>query len=274
MRIARVFPTKTNMCPMDRDAYFEAPDLYTPWYDEVHISTTFTWDIDKAQILAKDWSHKTPMVKIGGPAFGDCGDEFFSGVYLRNGVIITSRGCPNDCWFCFVRKREGELRELPIVGGNIIQDNNLLACSKRHLDQVWAMLKKQKHIDFPGGFEAKLVTDEIVEQLRGLHIYQMWLAYDQPYQEKDVVIATNRLSKYFKRNKIRCYVLIGYPTDTIEKAEIRLRRAWEIGTLPFAMLYYDEKNTPQSKEWKKFQRLWCRPAIIKSRVYEKKNLCP
>jgi hypothetical protein len=253
------------MCPNDHDCYFGSPDLFTPKYDEVHISVTFTWDMEKAVILAKEWD-KYGYVRVGGPAIDNQGGEFVAGRYLRTGITITSRGCPNNCSFCFVPKREGKIRELPIVAGNIIQDNNLLACSKSHINKVFAMLKTQKHIDFAGGFEASRITDEIIEQLRGLNIYMIWLAYDHPNAEKPLQNAVNKLKKYFKRDKIRCYVLIGYQNDTLEEAESRLQRAWKIGTLPFAMLYRDKKNSPQTKEWKQFQRKWVRPAIIKARM--------
>lgn len=55
-RIARVFPTKTRMCPDDKDAYFGPPSLWTPQYDEVHISVTFTWDLVKVEQLMRGWS--------------------------------------------------------------------------------------------------------------------------------------------------------------------------------------------------------------------------
>ena len=269
MKVARVFPTKTSMCPDDPDVYFGLPDLFTPKYDEVHISVTFTWDIKKAERLKNEWDRKG-TVRIGGCAYGDRGANFVSGFYLRKGITITSRGCPNNCGFCFVPKREGRIRELPIVEGNIIQDNNLLACSRGHLAKVFKMLKTQKHIDFSGGFESARVTDEIVEELRGLRIYQIWLAYDHPNAERSLNQAVNRLSKYFKRDKIRCYVLIGYEGDTLERAENRLRKAWEIGTLPFAMRY----RTPdpswngtylfKERSWNLLARQWTRPAIMKS----------
>jgi len=261
MKLARVFPTKTRMSPTDHDAYFGPPNLITPRYDEVHISVAFTWDIQKANDLAIQWRRHAKEIKIGGCAFGDKGDLFVPGVYLKPGVTITSRGCPNNCPFCFVPKREGRIRELPIVEGNIIQDNNLLACSKEHIRKVFSMLRKQRHIDFAGGFESARVTDEIVEDLRGLSIYQIWLAYDHPNAEQPLKQAVNRLSKYFKRDKIWCYVLIGYGEDTLEKAENRLRRAWEIGTKPFAMLY---KPKEYARDWKLLQRNWTRPAIIYS----------
>ena len=269
MKIARVFPSKTNMSPVDPDAYFGEPDLFTPKYDEVHISVTFTWDIPKAERLSNEWNRQGKVV-VGGCAFGDSGDIFRSGLYLKKGVTITSRGCPNNCNFCFVPKREGKIRELPIVEGNIIQDNNLLACSRGHLAQVFKMLKTQKHIDFAGGFEAGRLTNEIVEQLRGISIYQIWLAYDHSTADKPLQKAVNKLNKYFKRDKMRCYVLIGYEGDTLKKAENRLRRAWEIGTLPFAMRYrtpelqWNETYLFKERDWNLLTRQWTRPAIIKS----------
>ena len=103
-RIARVFPTKTSMCPTDKDAYFSMPDLFTPIYDEIHISCTFTWDIKKAKQLAIVWKNHGE-VKIGGVAIdGESDQPMVEGMYLRKGVTITSRGCPNNCSFCFVKK--------------------------------------------------------------------------------------------------------------------------------------------------------------------------
>ncbi len=258
------------MCPLSSDTYFNEPDLFTPKYDEVHISVTFTWAIKRGHKLAEAWQTNAKRVKVGGPALGDPGGDFVAGMYLKKGVTITTRGCPNNCLFCFVPKREGKLRELPIVPGNIIQDNNLLASSKSHLDKVFQMLSKQKRIDFSGGLESFRVTDEVVDRLRGLSIYQIWLSYDYPGADKPLRKAVNKLKKYFKRDQLRCYVLVGYYKDTLKKAESRLKRTWEIGTLPFAMRY----RTPvpewngtylfKDRAWNLLQRQWTRPAIIKT----------
>lgn len=259
------------MCPVDEDAYFGLPEFFMPEYDEIHISVTFTWDINKGQNLLHEWRGKAPILRIGGPAFNNQGDEFVSGMYLKEGVTITSRGCPNKCSFCFVPKREGKMRELPIVRGNIIQDNNLLACSKSHIDKVFRMLKTQRHIDFAGGFEASRVTSEIVEKLRGLKIYQIWLAHDAPNWNIGLVEAVERLSKYFPRDKIRCYVLIGYKNDTLIEAERRLKWAYSIGTLPFAMRYRNDKGLLfKERPWNLLARQWTRPAIMKAIMKEPK----
>jgi hypothetical protein len=71
MKIARVFPTRTSMTPTDPDAYVGLPDLFTPQYDEVHISVAFTWDIPKVQDLMKIIR---PIVK-NGKDFKDCGQD-------------------------------------------------------------------------------------------------------------------------------------------------------------------------------------------------------
>lgn len=99
MKTARVFPRKTKASPDDEYAFFSAPGDSLPDIDEVHVSVTFTYDLPRAEYLAREWAHVAP-VKIGGPATGMAGGNFTPGMYLKPGYVITSRGCPNHCWFC------------------------------------------------------------------------------------------------------------------------------------------------------------------------------
>lgn len=262
MKIARVFPTRTSMSPQDKDAYFGPPGLFaSQGYDEIHISVVFTWDIEKAEWLKKQWGMIAP-VRIGGPAIDGEGNGFVPGIYLRKGVTITSRGCPNQCPWCFIKK---PLAELEINEGNNIIDNNLLACSGGHLEKVFKMLKTQRRIKLSGGLEAGRITEKIVEKLRGLRIRQLWTAYDHLGHFKEVERAFKILTQYFRRDQLGCYVLIGYKNDTMDQAEARLRHVLEFGGMPFAMLYRDkEGGYPQpEKEWRKFQKCWVRPAYIR-----------
>jgi len=118
--------------------------------DEVHVSVTFDWDKRAAEMLARQWEAVAP-VKVGGPAYNDPGGEFEPGMYLKKGYVITSRGCPNHCWFCRAWRNEGNIRELEIKEGWNVLDNNLLACSEGHQEAVFWMLSKQKErIKFTG----------------------------------------------------------------------------------------------------------------------------
>lgn len=264
MRIARVFPRKTSFSPNDQDAYFGPPDLFTPKYDEVHISCVFTWDKPIAERLAQNWQGHGE-VKIGGPAYGDMGGEFTPNLYTGQGVTITSRGCPRNCPWCYVPKREGQrIRQLDIKEGNILQDNNILACDRSHKNKVWDMLRKQKNVSLRGGLDARLLKDEDIENIRSLKLFDLWTAYDDKENKIASLSAIRRLrSSGISQNKIRCYVLIGFGKETIEEAEARLRECYEVGGMPFAQLY-DGYNGEDIKEWKRFARKWSRPAIYKS----------
>ena len=259
--IARVFPRKTKATPDDALAFFDVPGLFPPVVDEVHVSVAFTWDIPKAERLAYQWEKVAP-VKLGGPAFGNPSGEFVPGRYVKPGYTITSRGCPNRCWFCSVWKREPKLIELPIHPGHNVLDDNLLACSDAHVNAVFDMLKTQRGVEFTGGLEAKLLKQWHVDRLREVKVKQMFFAYDTPDDYDPLHNAATMLREAgFTRNTFRCYVLIGYPKDTISEATKRLEQVLKLGAFPMAMLWRDAKGAT-NYEWRKFQRLWARPAII------------
>jgi hypothetical protein len=267
MRIARVFPRRTNATPVDDMAFIGLPDMFVQ-ADEVHISVTFTWDLPEAENLEKEWRHIAP-VKIGGPATGQRGEEFIPGIYLKNGYVITSRGCPNKCWFCSVPKREGPLRELPITEGWNVLDDNLLACGDHHIKEVFTMLGRQKHRPhFTGGLEAARLKLWHIQELKKLKPKELFFAYDGP-EDRDPLFEAGKmlLSNGFNRssNSLRAYVLIGYEGDTLDAAEHRLYECMQAGFLPMAMLFRD-KTGDRSDVWRRFAWQWSRPAIY-SRFY-------
>lgn len=265
MILARVFPRRTNATPTDGLAFFSAPPPILPPIDEVHISVAFTYDIPKAEQLAESWQKTGLPVKLGGPAYNSPGGYFVPGRYLLPGYVITSRGCNNKCWFCSVPKREGRLRELPITQGWNILDDNLLACSETHIRAVFAILKNQPERPiFTRGLEAGSLKSLHMDLLREVKARRFYCAYDRPEEYEPLVEAGRLLTASgFTREsrKSNCYVLIGFPRDSMDKAEKRLRDTWAAGFAPYAMLYRDEsgKTDPQ---WRKFQRLWVRPQIL------------
>lgn len=268
MKIIRVFPSKTSLTPIDNGVrIMEEPGFFDE-ADEIHISVTFTWDIPFAEHLYNQWKY-VANTKIGGPAFNEKGGEFTPGLYLKSGAVITSRGCPNKCWFCSVHKRNPELIELDIKSGYMIQDDNFLACSDQHIKNVFDMLKNQKErIEFTGGLEAKLLKRWHVELLLSIRLKQLFCAYDTPDDLDPLIEAGKLLSKAnitMENRKARCYVLIGYPKDTIEQAEKRIYQTIKAGFFPFAMLWRNHKGEYDLK-WKRFQRQWANNIIIASNI--------
>jgi hypothetical protein len=236
-----------------------------PEADEVHVSVAFTWDRAEGERLAGAWTATGLPVKLGGPAYNEPGGEFVPGRYLKPGYTITSRGCPNRCWFCAVPRRDGDLRELPIPDGWNVVDDNFLACSDPHIRAVCGMLKRQTHrAVFSGGLEARALKSWHVDLLADLRPDRMYFAYDtpddlEPLRQAGAMLAEAGLRR--ESHRVCAYVLIGYPGDTMDAAEGRLVLAWNVGFYPFAMLYRDESGKTQ-KDWRQFQRQWARPEIV------------
>lgn len=241
-----------------------------PKFDEVHISVAFTYDLPKAEWLYKQWQVIGVPVKMGGPALNEKGGEFIPGRYLKTGYTITSRGCPNRCPHCGVPEREGfEVRELPIKDGWNVLDDNLLACSDSHVKAVFEMLKRQeRRPEFTGGLEAKILKPWHIEKLKEIRTKRMYFAYDTPDDLEPLINAGKMLQEAGYRISDRtccCYVLIGYKGDAFEKAEKRLKQTIQAGFVPYAMLYKD-KDGNTDLQWRRFQREWCNPTIVGTKL--------
>ena len=166
------------------------------------------------------------------------------------------------------------IRELPITDGYNLLDDNLLACSDDHIRGVFAMLARQREpIEFTGGLEAARLKPWHVASMTKLRIKQMFFAYDtpddlEPLQIAGVMFRESGLgitSTGNQSHRLRCFVLCGYPRDTMTAAEIRMEETKNAGFTPMAMLWKD-KTGKRDPEWGKFQREWARPAIIYSKT--------
>ena len=262
-KVIRVFPRRNKWTPDDNLSFIGYPPLIRPDDIPVHISVTFTQDKELAEMLYHAWSEYYSDVSIGGPAFDDPGGEFIPGRYIKQGVVITSRGCPNYCPWCFVPKRESVIRELPIKNGWIIQDNNLLACNKNHIIRVFDMLRHQPHpAEFKGGFDSRLLRPWHIDLLKSIKLNELWFACDTKEQLPTLEKAADLL-KDFPRSKKRCYVMVGYDGESLDDALLRLRSVYQLGFDPFCQLYQSAENIEYSFEWKDFARYWSRPAIYR-----------
>lgn len=266
MRILRVFPRRTSFTPTDSLAFVGNPPLDRPEADEVHVSTTFTWDIARAQYLQAAWAQYYPVVKIGGPAFATPVVGFTPGLYVKPGVVFTSRGCNHHCPWCLVPGREGSLKLItPIPEGNIIQDNNFLQTPRSHQETVFEMLRKQQTgACFKGGLESRLVTDWFAEQCRTIKIRELWFACDTDAALEPLRAALEKF-RWTHWEKLRCYVLLGFNGESLEAGVKRLKAVYSLGCFPFAQVWRPhDRVINYPPEWGHVTRAWTRPAITKA----------
>ncbi len=259
----RVFPRRTKWTPTDALAFVGDPPLFRPEIQPVKVSVCFTWDIEDGKRLKRSWERFYPDVEIGGPALGSPAGEFAPGQFLKPGAVMTSRGCVRQCSHCFVPDREGPIKELPIAEGWNVMDNNLLACSRPHIEAVFDMLRTQKHeIHLSGGIDSLLLKSWHVELIKSVHLRFAFFACDYPGAERPLERVRDLMADVGRQVK-RCYVLIGFNGETLSDAERRLERVYELGFDPFAMLYRPEEIKAWSKDWRALQRKWCRPAAYR-----------
>lgn len=76
MKIARVFPRRTNATPNDKLPFTNSPGLFDKrkGIDQVHISVAFRQDKPRAEWLAEQWEKIAP-VELGGPAYDAPGEN-------------------------------------------------------------------------------------------------------------------------------------------------------------------------------------------------------
>jgi hypothetical protein len=261
-----VFVRHTSYTPDDDLACVGDPPLWLPDADEVHVSCVWTWDKPEAERLAAAWEvHYPGRVRLGGPAYGSPCDTFTPGVYVREGITFTSRGCDRHCPWCLVPEREGKLRLLPIQPGYVVNDNNFAQCPTSHRLAVYQMLARQKRAAiFAGGIDCRLVTDEFADELRGIRIRELFLAADTAASLVPLRRAAERLA-FLTRERLRCFVMVGYGGETIQQAEARLEAVWETGAMPFCQLYQPpDQWIDYGRDWRALRKAWSRPAAMKA----------
>lgn len=266
VRKIRVFPRRTKWTPRDELAFIGDVPLFRPPEMPVRVSCAFTWDIGEAERLKRSWERFYPDVEVGGPAYDDPGGQFEPGLFLREGVTITSRGCPKDCDWCLVWRRSGGLKEFEVRPGWLVQDDNLLACSEGHIKKVFKMLRDQrKYAQFAGGLDAEIFSEWHSDLFRTIKFKRLWFSCDYPGAVKNIE-KVGELLKWVPARKKRCYVLLGFNKESIAQAEKRLKTVYALGFWPFAVLYkgLEARKTFYEPEWIRLSKYWSRPAIYRS----------
>jgi len=245
--------------------------------DTAFLSVVFSWQLPTAFQRAAWHKQMGLKVRAGGPAIelnpsylsavAQCGGSLPDVIGRHNpNATFTSRGCIRKCKFCAVPKTEGDLVELndwPVRP--IICDNNLLACSRPHFDDVIDKLKPLSGIDFNQGLDARLLTKYHAGRIAELDLKMVRLAWDHIGLEGQFNAAWEMLrAAGIPKAKISAYVLIGY-RDTPQDALYRLRSISERGSWPNPMRYQPldapTRNSYVGEHWtdaelKRYMRYW------------------
>lgn len=247
--------------------------------ETTYLSIAFTWDLPEAYQRAVWITAMGKHVIVGGPAVSlmpdylmdvaEVGDHWRGALEYHNPqATFTSRGCIRRCSFCAVWRTEGNLQELDNWSIKpIICDNNLLACSDTHFDDVIDKLKTLDWCDFNQGLDARLLTKHHAERLAELNKPIVRLAFDHVKTESQFMESWELLrGAGIPARQIRVYVLFGY-NDTPEDALYRLRLVQSLGTRPNPMRYNPldalVKNSYIDPNWtdrelKRYHRYWSR----------------
>ena len=104
----------------------------------------------------------------------------------------------------------------------------------------------------------------------------LFFAVDSPPDLEPLHLAVHMLAEAgftFRSRVLRCYVLVGYPSDTLTATEHRLRHTVDAGFWPFAMRYRNSQGT-RRPDWIHFTKLWARPASIAAVLHLRQQDAP
>lgn len=144
-------------------------------------------------------------------------------------VGFITRGCPNKCPWCYVPRKEGDIRPYrtwqQLVRSDseklVLMDNNILAC-EHGIDQLRELGSTNYRIDLNQGMDIRLLTDEVCRILKRLH----WIDYIRfscdtssqlPYFEKAV-----QLFDKYKIPKSRVFIYLLVHSD-LQEADVRVQ---------------------------------------------------
>jgi len=184
--------------------------------DKVYVSCVFVINKDKCTPYEQD-----ARCVIGGSGYDiDIKlPEEIEDINPHINLGFTSRGCIRNCKFCIVPRKEGRIRAtndlMDLWDGkskNItLLDNNLLALPD-HFKLICKQARENKiKVDFNQGLDCRLLTDDMVKDLKEIKPSNLHFAWDDLKYEKDVVKAIDLLQKH-GINRCTWLVLTGFNT--------------------------------------------------------------
>jgi hypothetical protein len=236
---------------------------------EIYITSLFTWDLDSVVKTIHFYTDRFPkaIIHLGGiaatllpeyiqkhtgitPHIGlleeaEKHQPDYSVTFQRKidaSMTVTSRGCPNKCFFCNVKTIEPcfDVRKnwsndidltLPRI---VLWDNNFLA-SPNLSEDCKKLREFGKSVDFNQGLDCRLYTPSVAKMLSKIRLNPVRFAFDDINREKYLLRAI-ALAKKYSTSDIRVYVLYNFE-DSPEDFYYRINLLNKEGVLSFPMEY-------------------------------------
>lgn len=232
-------------------------------FNEIWLSTVFSFDMPRALEFARAARDRADRVLIGGVSATLFPDYFTrEGFEVVRGLVPeaeamrpaydllpeppdyaithTSRGCPRSCEFCMVSRLEPKFRaraswtqDVPEGVSEIrFYDNNVLALPPKKLEDVVGRTRALiddfgiTHIDFNQGLDARLLTGKSADLLALLPMHNVRFAFDGMQEEGHYQRAV-RMMAARGSTMFRTYVLYNH-TGTPAEFYHRIRASVEL----------------------------------------------
>lgn len=286
-----------NLALMKISAYHKSKGDSVEWYqpmfsdhmDKVYMSKVFSFTPDYEYFINAD------KVVKGGTGYCIDLDENGREIYHKErdhvlpdeiehqfpdysiyGITDTAygymtRGCPRNCPFCIVGKKEGckahtvaPLSEFWNGQRNIkLLDPNPIAVPDWR-DNLQQLIDSKALVDFTQGVDIRLMTSEKAEYIRQIRVKAVHFAWDR-YEDKEMIVPRFKAFKdvtKWHRSKLIVYVLTNYNTTLKQDLE-RIYTLRDLGYSPDVRIY-EKYSLPKHHILAKLQRYVNSPPIFNS----------
>jgi hypothetical protein len=243
--------------------------------DRVYMSKIFTFTPDfEKEIHAKE------IIKSGTgyyyPDGGEALPDEIEHVYPDYGLYgiedaaygFLTRGCPRQCGFCIVSKKEGAVSKKVAGLGEfwkgqkeiVLLDPNILAC-KDHMSLLDELRLSGARVHFTQGMDIRLTTPENIALIKQIKIKRINFAWDN-YRDRETILPKFmefRKMTGFGRSQLGVSVLGGFDSGIEEDIE-RVEILHKLGYSPYFMVY-ERYRLPPDHVLRKIQ-LWVNNRVV------------
>ena len=181
---------------------------------------------------------------------------------------FLTRGCPNNCAFCHVSKKEGlvshKVADLSEWWNGqrsiVLLDPNILAC-RRHLELLEQLANSGACVDFTQGLDARFITEKNLDVLNRIKIKTVHFAFDFMRNEKRIIKGLNLAKERLELPDYKAIVYMLTNFDTTIKDDLyRVSAIKRAGYYPDVRIYR-KTSLPQRHILRDLQR-WCNNRMI------------